>query len=107
MECVVSPDPLDDLDGLNPSRALILQAYYALRRTHRPMQIGTPQITAWLKLHEPDQTLPSDSLILLTLRQARVAHRARGRPRGDRPTPIPAPPFLHRARALPRARAQG
>jgi hypothetical protein len=100
MECLVSNGLLDELDGLNPTRALILQAYYALRRTYAPTQIGTRQIAQWIKLHEPDESFPSDSLILLTLRQAQIAHRPRGRPRRDRPTPVPAPPFLLPRRLL-------
>lgn len=74
---------LDDLDGLNASRALILQAYYALRRAVRPPEIGTRQIASWIRGHEPGEALPSDSLILLTLRQAKVPHRSPGRPSGD------------------------
>jgi hypothetical protein len=99
MEYVVSHGPLDELDGLNATRALILQAYYALRRTYPPTLIGTPQVAAWIKIHEPDESVPSDSLILLTFRQAKVVHRPPGRPRGDRPTPVPSPPFF-----LPRRR---
>jgi hypothetical protein len=106
MECLVSNGLLDELDGLNPTRALILQAYYALRRTYPPTQIGTRQIAQWIKLHEPDESFPSDSLILLTLRQAQIAHRPRGRPRHDRPTPVPAPPFLLPRRLQPHDRLQ-
>ena len=94
MQCLVSTGLLDAVDGLNPTRALILQAYYALRHLYPPTQIGAPQIGAWIKRHEPDESLPSDSLILLTLRRAEVVHRPPGRPRGDRPTPVPAPPFF-------------
>jgi hypothetical protein len=100
MECLALNGHLDELDDLNPTRALILQAYYGLRRTYPPTQIGTPQIAAWIKHHEPDESFPSDSLILLTLRGAKVVHRARGRPRRDCPTPVPAPPFLPPARPL-------
>jgi hypothetical protein len=32
MDDVASHGLLDEIDGLNPARALILQAYYALRR---------------------------------------------------------------------------
>jgi hypothetical protein len=106
MECLVSNGLLDELDGLNPTRALILQAYYALRRTYAPTQIGTRQIAAWIKQNEPGESFPSDSLILLTLRQAQVAHRLRGRPRRDRPTPVPAPPLLLPRRLLPHDRGQ-
>jgi hypothetical protein len=85
---------LDERDRLNPTRALILQAYYALRRTYAPRQIGTRQITDWIKLYEPHESVPSESLILLTLREAKVPHRSPGRPRRDEPTPVPAPPFF-------------
>lgn len=106
MECHASNGPLDELDGLNPTRALILQAYYALRRTYPPTQIGVPQITRWIKVNEPDESFPSDSLIQLTLRQADVVHRRPGRPRGDCPTPVPAPPFFVRRRLRLFARAR-
>ena len=85
---------LDERDRLNPTRALILQAYYGLRRTYAPTQIGTRQITNWIKLYEPHESVPSESLILLTLREAKVPYRSRGRPRRDEPTPVPAPPFF-------------
>lgn len=101
MECLVSNGLLDELDGLNPTRALILQAYYALRRIYGPTQIGTRQIAAWIKHHEPDESFPSDSLILLTLRHAQITHRPRWRPRRDQPTPVPAPPFLPPCRQRP------
>jgi hypothetical protein len=106
MEYLVSHGSLDVLDGLNPTRALILQAYYALRRAYPPAQIGVPEIGAWIHRYEPDESFPSESLILLTLRNSKVAHRGRGRPRRDRPTPVPAPPFLspERPPLLDRAR---
>jgi hypothetical protein len=94
MEDLLSREHLDEVDGLNPTRALILQAYFALRRSYPPTQIGTVQITTWIEHYEPDESVPSDSLVLLTLRQAKVVHRPPGRPRGDRPTPVPAPPFF-------------
>ena len=72
---------LDELDGLNPTRALILQGYYALRRIHAPRAIGTRQIAAWIGQHEPAESIPSDALIQLTLTQAKVPHRLPGRPR--------------------------
>jgi hypothetical protein len=101
MENLVSPERLDEVDGLNPTRALILQAYFALRRTYRPTQIGTVQIMNWIEHYEPDESVPSDSLVLLTLRQAKVLHRPPGRPRSDHPTPVPAPPlFLPRRHRL-------
>jgi hypothetical protein len=94
MEDLLSREHLDEVDGLNPTRALILQAYFALRRSYPPTQIGTVQITTWIENYEPDESVPSDSLVLLTLRQAKVVHRPPGRPRGDRPTPVPAPPLF-------------
>jgi hypothetical protein len=88
--------PLDEVDGLNPTRALILQAYYGVRRVYAPDLIGTRQIAAWIQHHEPSEVLPSDSLILLTLRDAKLVHRRCGRPRHDRPTPIDSPLFCPR-----------
>jgi hypothetical protein len=101
MESLLSPGLLDERDGLNPTRALILQAYYALRRTCLPTQIGSREIAAWIKRHEPHESLPSDSLIGLTLAHAQILHRAPGRPRHDRCTPVPAAPFLLARRPLP------
>jgi hypothetical protein len=106
MECLSLNGHLDKHDGLNPTRALILQAYYGLRRMYPATQIGTPEIAAWIKRYEPDESFPSDSLILLTLRCAEVAHRPRGRPRSDCPTPVPAPPFLSLDRPPPRDSAR-
>ena len=70
---------LDD-DGINPARALILHAYWGLRRAHPPASLGTREIAAWIRAHEPDLPLPSPSLIQLTLDDAKVARRAPGRP---------------------------
>lgn len=72
--------PLDD-DGINPTRALILQAYYGLRRFRTRSSIGTGEIGTWIEAHEPGTQVPSASLIQLTLEQAGVRHRGRGRPR--------------------------
>lgn len=109
MENFVLNGHLDESDGLNSTRALILHAYYGLRRAYPPTQIGVPQIGAWIKRYEPDESFPSESLILLTLRNAEVVHRGRGRPRRDAPTPVRAPPFLspERLQPLDRARLQG
>jgi hypothetical protein len=85
---------LDELDGLNATRALILQAYYALRRIWTPRQIGTRQITAWIKQHEPEESMPSEALIQLTLTQAKVPHRLPGRPRKDSATASVGSPLL-------------
>jgi hypothetical protein len=94
MEDTLSPGLLDEHDGLNPTRALILQAYYALRRTRRPIHIGTRDISVWIKAREPGESLPSDSLIQLTLMRAGLAHRAPGRPRRDGPARTTGSPFL-------------
>jgi hypothetical protein len=94
MESSISPGLLDEGDGLNPTRALILQSYYALRRTRLPIHIGTGDISRWIKAHEPDEPLPSESLIRLTLVCAKLAHRPPGRPRHDGPAQVTGPPFL-------------
>jgi len=90
---------LDKLDGLNPTRALILQGYYALRRTATPRQIGTRQIAAWIRRYEPEESMPSDALIQLTLAQAKVPHRLPGRPRQG--SAALASPFLFQHRVPP------
>ena len=97
----VTSGRLDELDGLNPTRALILQAYYALRRCYAPIQIGTGQISAWIKHYEPDESLPSDALIQMTLANAKVPHRRPGRPRNDSAAPVPAPPLYPPRRPRP------
>jgi hypothetical protein len=97
----VTSGRLDELDGLNPTRALILQAYYALRRCYAPTQIGTGQISAWIKHYEPDESLPSDALIQMTLANAKVPHRRPGRPRNGSAAPVPAPPLCPPRRPRP------
>ena len=101
MEDLASSGHLDELDGLNATRALILQAYYALRRKYRPRQIGTREIANWIKVHEPEETMPSDALIQLTLTEAKVPHRLPGRPRKDSAALLLAPPFLFLRRPAP------
>ena len=98
---LTSSGHLDKLDGLNATRALILQGYYALRRTSPPHQIGTRQIAAWIKQHEPEEMMPSDALIQLTLTRAKVVHRLPGRPRKDGAARSVAPPFLPLRRPAP------
>jgi hypothetical protein len=85
---------LDELDGLNATRALILQAYYALRRRSAPREIGTRQIAEWIKRHEPKEAMPSGALIQLTLTQAKVPHRLPGRPRKTSGALSVASPFV-------------
>jgi hypothetical protein len=97
---------LDELDGLNATRALILQAYYGLRRTSAPREIGTREIAAWIKRHEPEEVMPSDALIQLTLTQAKVPHRLPGRPRNNSGAPSVAPPFFLLRWPLPPSRPQ-
>jgi hypothetical protein len=94
---------LDELDGLNATRALILQAYYALRRLYTPPRIGAREIAAWIKHYEPDESQPSVALIQLTLAHAKVPHRAPGRPRRESLAPVPVSPLLFRRWRLLRA----
>jgi hypothetical protein len=94
MEDPISPGLLDEIDGLNPTRALILQGYYALRCRRRPIHIGIHDISMWIKTYAPEASLPSDSLIRLTLGCAKLVHRAPGRPRHDGPAKVTGPPFL-------------
>jgi hypothetical protein len=90
---------LDKIDGLNPTRALILQGYYGVRRTSPPHQIGTRQIAAWIRQHAPQESMPSEALIQLTLKQAKVPHRLPGRPR--KANAALGSPFLCLPRAPP------
>jgi hypothetical protein len=100
----MSSGHLDELDGLNPTRALILHAYYGLRRTSAPRQIGTRQIAAWIRQHEREESMPSDALIQLTLKQAKVAHRLPGRPRKGSAALSLAPPLFVLSRPVPPSR---
>jgi hypothetical protein len=100
MESDLSAGLLDERDGLNPTRALILEAYYALRRRCAPDRIGCREIAAWIKAQEPKESFPSDSLIRLTLAYAGVAHRSPGRPRNN--SRVPIPPFVLAHRRLSR-----
>jgi hypothetical protein len=96
----VSSSHLDELDGLNVTRALILQAYYALRRQVVARQIGTREIAEWIERHEPKETMPSQALIQLTLTEAKVPLRVPGRRRKDTTVTPFAPPFLTLRRTL-------
>lgn len=91
---------LHELDGLNPTRALILHAYYGLRRSYAPSQVGTREIAEWIARHAPDESQPSVALIQLTLAKAEVPHRVPGRPRRESAAPVPTPPLLFRRQPL-------
>jgi hypothetical protein len=95
---------LDELDGLNATRALILQAYYALRRRFAPRQIGTGEIVKWIGRYEPEETMPSEALIQLTLTRAKVPHRLPGRPRKETSMASLDPPLMLLSQALPPGR---
>jgi hypothetical protein len=90
----VSGGRLDELDGLNATRALILQGYYALRRRRSPRQIGTGEICRWIRGNEPQESVPSHELIQLTLKQVGVPHRHPGRPRREEAEGSLASPLL-------------
>ena len=90
----VSSGHLNELDGLNATRALILQGYYALRRRRSPRQIGTGEIRRWIRGNEPQESVPSNELIQLTLKQVGVPHRLPGRPRNEDAQKSLASPFL-------------
>lgn len=97
---------LPTADGVTPLRALVLQAYWALRRVRTPDLIGTPDLRAWIRTHAPYTDRPSDTLVRVTLLAVGVPHRKPGRPRrGTTPTPVPIPPFCptrrHPGRSAP------
>jgi hypothetical protein len=102
----VTSGQLDELDGLNATRALILQAYYALRRRVVARQIGTREIAGWIERHEREETMPSDALIQLTLTEAKVPHRLPGRPRAETSVAVLASPFLLSNQVPPPGRQQ-
>ena len=93
MREAASNEPLDD-DGLNSTRALILHAYFGLRRTQQPTTIGAREIATWIETHEKEESIPSPSLIQLVLAHAKVPHRKPGRPRLS--APKSAPPLCKR-----------
>lgn len=96
-----SSSHLDKLDGLNATRALILQAYYALRRRFAPREIGTRDIAEWIGRYEPEETMPSEALIQLTLKRASVPHRLPGRPRKETSVASLDPLLVLLSQALP------
>lgn len=61
MATTAAADPLDD-DGINPTHALILEAYWMLRREFAAESIGSTEIAPWIRTNEPDLSLPSPSL---------------------------------------------
>ncbi len=79
MAVTAAHDPLDD-EGINPTRALILQAYWSLRRHHPASAVGTREILDQIRVLEPDLPLPSPALVLTTLELIGVKRRAPGRP---------------------------
>jgi hypothetical protein len=86
---------LKDVERLTPLRALVLQAYYGLRRFHEASGIGTAEIRAWIRAGEPNVERPSGSLVRSTLLAAGVPHRKEGRPRrGATLRIVPASPPL-------------
>ena len=86
---------LKDVERLTPLRALVLQAYYGLRRSHEADEIGTSEIRAWIRAREPKVERPSGSLVRMTLLASGVPHRKEGRPRRGRLLRIvPASPPL-------------
>jgi len=87
------------IDGVTSLRALVMQAYWALRRVRTPDLIGTPDIRFWIRANAPRAERPSDSLIRATLLAARLPRRAGGRPRRGTTMPyVPVPPFLSASR---------
>lgn len=59
---------------------MTLQAYYALRRLAASDCIGTEEILAWIRVHEPRTERPSGTIIRMALLAAGVPHRPPGRP---------------------------
>ena len=57
MAVTAAHDPLDE-DGINPTRALILQAYWSLRRHSSASSVGTREILAQIRALEPELPLP-------------------------------------------------
>ena len=86
---------------MTPLRALVLQAYWALRRVRTPDIIGTPDILNWIRTHAPRAEPPSATLVRVTLLAAEVPHRKGGRPRRESTFPaLATPPFLPAPRHL-------
>ncbi len=83
-------------DHLTPARALVLEAYYALRQVQPGTTIGSGEIRRWIRRQKGSGELPSDSLIVLTLAEAGVPRRGTGRPRRDEAVDAApaAPPFV-------------
>jgi len=103
---MVSASPPNDAftdDDLTPTRALILEAYYALRRVRTAASIGSGEIRHWIRQHEGPGQIPSESLVLSTLIAAGVPRRGTGRPRRVPLSAAPAaPPFVPVRRNQPK-----
>jgi hypothetical protein len=89
-------------DGLTPMRALILEAYYALRQVRAASTIGSAEIRKWIRTRKGCGDVPSESLVLLTLAEADVPRRGTGRPRREsRVQDASAPPLFVPVRREP------
>ena len=86
------------IDGVTSLRALVMQAYWALRRVRTPDLIGTPDIRFWIRANAPRAERPSDSLIRATLLAARLPRRA-GAVRVAAPPPRTGPVGSHAPQA--------
>jgi hypothetical protein len=103
----VRAQPATGSDHLTPARALILQAYYALRGHTPAAQIGSHEIRVaireFIRLHRLSREVPCASLVRMTLLEAGVPHRPTGRPRKESRTRDPqGPPLLPIRRQAPR-----
>jgi hypothetical protein len=69
--------------AIDATRALILHAYFGLRRTRTGRMIGVREVREWIGAHEPEADVPSDAVIQRALVAAGVAHRRPGKPHRD------------------------
>jgi hypothetical protein len=70
-------------DAIDATRALILQAYFALRRTRTGRAIGVREVREWIDVHAADTACPSDAVIQRALVAAGLTHRRPGKPHRD------------------------
>jgi hypothetical protein len=70
-------------DAIDATRALILHAYFGLRRTRAGRSTGVREVREWIGTHEPETDVPSDAVIQRALVAAGVAHRRPGKPHRD------------------------